>query len=160
MNSIQITIRHAKLSDLTTLQSLFTDTIITINKKDYSPEQIKAWTTSVEHTERWVRKLKTQYFIIAELENKTVGFVSLESNGHVDLLYVHKDYQRQGIASRLYAAIEAEAIKQGQLILTSDVSITARPFFEKKGYSIVRSQKIKIREIEIMNFKMVKHLGI
>ena len=63
-------------------------------------------------------------------------------NEYFDFLYVHKDYQRQGIADNLYTEIQAKAIKQGTTLLTADVSITARPFFEKKGFKIIHGAKM------------------
>ena len=57
----------------------------------------------------------------------------MENNDYIDFLYVHKDYQRHGIADRLYFEIEKEAIKRNATILSSDVSETAKRFFEKKA---------------------------
>src|SRR5688572_33485902 len=117
MNNTGISIRLSKLSDLTEMQKMFVDTISTICKDDYSPEQIRVWTSSVENTQRWTNKLTSQYFLVAELASKIVGYASLDSNEYFDLLYVHKDYQRQGIADRLYSEIEKEAIKRKATIL-------------------------------------------
>ena len=112
---------------------MFVDTISTICKADYSPEQIKVWTSSIENKQRWTDKLTSQYFLIAQHDNKIVGYASLENNDYIDFLYVHKDYQRHGIADRLYFEIEKEAIKRNATILSSDVSETAKRFFEKKA---------------------------
>ncbi len=94
MNNSKISIRLSKLSDLAELQKMFVDTVSTICKDDYSPEQIKVWTSSIENTQRWTDKLASQYFLVAELDNKIVGYASLKNNDHVDFLYVHKDYWR------------------------------------------------------------------
>lgn len=158
MNSSVISIRFAKLSDLPEMQKMFVDTISTICKDDYSPEQIKVWTSSIENTQRWTDKLTSQYFLVAELDNKIVGYASLENNNYLDLLYVHKDYQRQGIAYRLYSEIEKEAIKRKATVLNSDVSETARRFFEKKGFKTISPQTNIIKDIEIINYKMTKTL--
>ncbi|MBI1286571.1 MAG: GNAT family N-acetyltransferase [Flavobacteriales bacterium] len=158
MNNLKISIRLSKLSDLTEMQKMFVDTISTICKDDYSPEQIKVWTSSIENTQRWTDKLTSQYFLIAELDNKIVGYASLENNDYFDFLYVHKDYQRQGIADRLYSEIEKEAIKRNATILNSDVSETARRFFEKKGFKIITPQTNIIKGVEIVNYKMTKTL--
>ncbi|PKL85934.1 MAG: GNAT family N-acetyltransferase [Ignavibacteriae bacterium HGW-Ignavibacteriae-1] len=158
MKNSKISIRHSKLSDLAEIQRMFVDTISAICKVDYSPEQIKVWTSSIENTQRWIDKLSSQYFLIAELDNKIVGFASLGNNDYLDFLYVHKDYQRQGIADRLYNDIEAEAIRKESKVLTSDVSITAKAFFEKKGFRTIQKQTKIIKNIEIVNYKMVKKL--
>ena len=158
MNSPKISIRLSKLSELTEMQKMFVDTISTICKDDYSPEQIRVWTSSIENTQHWTDKLTSQYFLVAELANKIVGYASLDNNNYLDFLYVHKDYQRQGIADRLYAEIEKEAIKRKSTVLNSDVSKTARPFFEKKGFETVATQTNLRQGVEIINYKMTKNI--
>ena len=158
MNNSKISIRPAKLIDLTEMKKLFVETISTICKEDYSPEQIKVWTSSIENTQRWTEKLTSQFFIIAELKNKIVGYASLENTDYLDFLYVHKDFQRQGIADLLYCEIEKEAIKRKVTALHSNVSKTARPFFENKGFKTVTQQTNIIKDVEIINYKMTKHL--
>jgi predicted N-acetyltransferase YhbS len=158
MNNSKISIRPALLSDLPEMQTLFVETIETVCIKDYSPVQIKVWTSSIEHTNRWTDRLQNQYFLIAQVENKIVGYSSLQDNDYLDFLYVHKDFQRQGIADRLFNEIEIEAIKRGSIILNSDVSITAKPFFEKKGFKTILKQKNIINGVEIVNYKMSKDL--
>ena len=160
MNDKKILIRHARPNDLTAIQELFVDTIEAVCRYDYSPEQIAVWTSSIENTKRWTDKLMKQYFLIAEIDNRIVGFASLENNEYFDFMYVHKDYQRQGIADNLYSEIEAKAIKHGATLLTSDVSITARPFFEKKGFKIMAEQRNDIKCVEVINYKMIKELRI
>jgi putative acetyltransferase len=158
MNNPKVVIRHSNLSDLNELQNLFVDTISTICKNDYTPEQINVWTSSIENSKRWTDKLTSQYFLVAELDNKIVGFASLEKNDYLDFLYVHKDHQRQGIAENIYAEIEKEAINRKATVIFSDVSETARRFFEKKGFRTITQQTNIIRGVEIINYKMSKTL--
>ena len=158
MNSSEISIRLPKLSDLTEMQKMFVDTISTICKDDYSPEQIRVWTSSIENTQRWTDKLTSQYFLIADLDNKILGYASLENNNYLDFLYVHKDYQRKGIADKLYTEIKKEAIKRKSNVLNSAVSKTARPFFEKKGFEILATQTNLVQGVEIINYKMTKKI--
>ena len=132
------------------------ETISTICRADYSPEQIKVWTASIENTKRWTEKLNSQYFLIALLEDVIVGYASLEGSDYLDFLYVHKDYQRQGIAYRLYLEIEKEAIKRKATVLFSDVSKTAKPFFERQGFTMLETQTNIILGVEIINYKMSK----
>ncbi|MEO9204122.1 MAG: GNAT family N-acetyltransferase [Gammaproteobacteria bacterium] len=151
-----ISIRIAKLNDLTVMLKMFLDTISTICKDDYSPEQIEAWISSTENIQSWKNKLTSEYFIVAESDNNIVGFASLENEDYIDFLYVHKDYQRLGIADKLYFEIEKAAIIRGATTLSSNVSKTARLFFEKKKFK-VQNEQINIRQgVEIINYKMTK----
>ena len=74
------------------------------------------------------------------------------------MLYIHKDYQRQGIAIALTNIIENEAVLYGISELTTDVSITAKPFFEKKGYEVIRKQSVERKGQLLTNYKMRKEL--
>ena len=158
MNIHKISSRLAKLSDLAEIQLLFVNTISAICKNDYSAEQINAWTSSIENIPRWTDRIASQFFLVAELDNKIVGYVSLKSNDYLDLLYVHKDYQKHGIASKLYDEIEKQAIRNNSTALHADVSKTAKPFFEKKGFKVVKTQSNKIKGIEVVNYKMIKQI--
>ena len=40
--------------------------------------------------------------------------------------------------------------------ITVHASITARPFFEKRGYRLVRSQTVERRGVQMQNFHMEK----
>ncbi|MGL4632425.1 MAG: GNAT family N-acetyltransferase [Leadbetterella sp.] len=99
-------IRHAEINDLPEIQKLFVDTISSICKYDYSQEQIKAWTSSMDNTQRWITKLVSQYFIVAVDESQILGYASLENNNYLDMFYVHKDFQRQGIAKGLFIEVK------------------------------------------------------
>lgn len=154
-------IRKGQLDDLTELQKLFLDTITDICKSDYNEEQIEAWTAETRsntNRQRWIDTLTKQYALVAQNDHEIVGFITLDNGNYIDFLYVHKNHQRQGIANSLYKNIEIEAKRQKQLVLTSDVSITARPFFEKLGFEAIKKQTVALKGVELTNFKMKKKL--
>ncbi len=153
-----MTIRKGNINDLDNLQTLFVDTINEVCKKDYDGKQISVWTASIDNKKRWQDILTNQFVLVAEHKNEIVGFATLDNGNYLDLLYIHKDYQRQGIAFELFIEIEKEAKRQRQDILTSDVSKTAIPFFEKVGFKLIKEQRVTIREFELTNYKMTKTL--
>lgn len=158
MNSSPVKIREGNNSDLAKMKQLFADTITHICKKDYDDVQIEAWKLGAENEIRWQKVMENQYVLIAESNGEITGFISLDQGNYIDFLFVHKDYQNQGIAFQLYQLIEHEAIKQGKTFLTADVSKTAKPFFEKMGFSIVQEQSIPLSGTELTNYKMEKKL--
>ncbi|WP_082377307.1 GNAT family N-acetyltransferase [Chryseobacterium indologenes] len=158
MNPPPIRIRRGNSRDLTEMKLLFADTITHICKKDYDDAQIEAWRQGSENEMRWQKIIETQYVLIAESHEKIIGFISLDQGNYIDLLFVHKEHQHQGIALQLYKLIEQEAMKQKQSLLTADVSKTARSFFEKMGFRILREQSIPLRGTELTNYKMEKNL--
>jgi putative acetyltransferase len=155
---LKMKIREGNIQDLQELQKLFVDTVKEICKADYNTEQISVWISSIENKERWQEKLKTQFVLVAEENGKIAGFCSLDKGNYLDLLYVSKDYQRQGVANKLYTEIENEARRLNQPELTSDVSKTARMFFEKMGFIVVKVQTVNIKAVELTNYKMKKSL--
>ncbi|MEK9159274.1 MAG: GNAT family N-acetyltransferase [Patescibacteria group bacterium] len=151
-------IRRAIIGDLSALQSLFVETIRNTCKEDYNEEQIECWASSVKNRNRWEEKLTKQYFLVAQSDNEILGFASLEDGNTLDLMYVSKDHLRKGVATKLYEEIEMEARKQGSVFLVSDVSITAKPFFQNLGFSLLKENQNLIEGIEINNYKMRKEL--
>ncbi len=160
--AMEYIIRKGELRDLAELQKLFLETITEICKADYNEDQIDAWisdTKNNENKQRWINILTKQFVLVAQIKNDIIGFITLENGNYIDLLYVHKNHQRKGIANSLYANIENEARQMNQLFLTSDVSKTARPFFEKVGFELIKEQIVVRKNVELTNYKMKKQLS-
>ncbi|GBF49307.1 alpha/beta hydrolase fold protein [Leptospira ryugenii] len=153
---IPFTIRKAKEEDLSQMQILFADTVNTICSKDYSQDQISAWISGIENRERWIQIIQKQITLIAENGDHLLGFVSFANQNHIDLLYVHKNYQNFGIAKTLFLEILNESNISKQKRLTADVSKTAAPFFHKMGFKITLEQKNDRNGVDLINYKMEK----
>jgi putative acetyltransferase len=54
--------------------------------------------------------------------------------------------------------MEQKAMDDGHEIITSDVSITAKPFFLHKGYKIVKPQLVLCRGVVLRNYNVCKEL--
>jgi GNAT superfamily N-acetyltransferase len=154
----QFTIRRGQPSDIVELQQLFVDTITTVCSSDYDAEQIAAWTSSVDNKQRWDDIMNHQFVIVAQHADKIVGFATLDNGSYIDLLYVHKDHQRQGIAQQLLDDIETEARRLNQTVLTSDVSITAKSFFQRNNFIVATEQVVVRNGVNLTNFKVTKSL--
>lgn len=151
-------IRKATPNDLDAITGLFFDTVQQVNSKDYDPEQIDIWAYASLNRKKWLEKINSQYFLVAESEGKILGFGSIEPSGYLDLMYIHKDYQRQGVALVILHELEAESRRNGNFMITTEASITAIPFCIKNGFEHVKKQYHEVDGIRIMNYKMVKHL--
>lgn len=151
-------LKKATISDLNEMQELYVDTIKSVCKNDYNPQQIEAWIYGVNNKERWIEVIEKQYVLLAIIENKIAGYGTLKDGNYIDFFYVHKDFQRQGIADKLLIELEMEAKNQHSKIITSDISITARPYFEKKGFVVKAEQKNERLGVELINYKMEKGL--
>ena len=152
-------IRLFKKGDAAPLLSLFHSTIHNINAADYSQEELNAWAPPLASwdMEKWEKSFENKTVFIVE-DGKIAGFGELENDGHIDRFYVHWDYVGLGIGSLIYDQIEgkADALKLGRLFV--EASITAKPFFEKMGFSLVKSQTVVRNGVELKNYVMEKIL--
>ncbi len=151
-------IRQATESDSAEIGQLYYDTVRTINAKDYSDKEIEIWSELGKKHEVWKRKISEQYFLVAVTDNKIVGIASIEENGYLDFMYVHKDYQRMGIAARLLEGIEKKAAEQNNEEIWAYVSITANPFFENNGYVYTGEKIITVQGVDFVDRIMKKKL--
>ncbi|MBS1618623.1 MAG: GNAT family N-acetyltransferase [Bacteroidetes bacterium] len=159
MKGIQdITIQQASLADLDEIRQLFYDTVTMVNAKDYSPQQIAAWSSGYNNISKWEMRLTEQYCVTAHTDSKIAGMASLAPSGYLDLMYVHRAYQGQGIASMLLAALERQAAVWQLHEIWADVSITARPFFLGRGYHISTYNEKEIKGEKFQNAVMRRML--
>jgi len=151
-----ITITEASSADIKEITQLFYDTIQVINSRDYPKDEIDDWSSWYKDIDKWAERVDEQYFIVAKLDDKVVGFSSLATDGYLDFMFVHKDFQGQGIAKALLTEIENKASIQQNDLIYSDVSITAKGFFEKHGFDVEKQQMKKSKKKELINFRMTK----
>lgn len=151
-----VKIRRAKSGDLSDVLSLFEQSVRLTCSGEYSQKQIEAWVGSRNNLERWLNKIKNDYFILAFQDENLAGFASLSGSDYVDLMYVNPVFQGQGIATHLLEVIEKRGRDQGAEKFCSDVSDTARGFFLKQGYSILHKNIIYVDGVEISNSRMEK----
>ena len=90
---------------------------------------------------------------MAEENGEILGFGDMDETGYLDRLYVHKDHQREGVATALCNGLE-QSCKARPFV--THASITARGFFEKRGYRVLRRQQVLRRGVALTNFIMEK----
>jgi putative acetyltransferase len=155
---LKFMIRLATPDDISGIASLFHDTVRRVNSHDYAPAQIEAWAGVRPNEEKWrARKAKRTTFV-DEQDGAIRGFAELEEGGHVGAVYVNADYQNQGIASRLLERIELEAAIQGVDCLYTEASITAQPFFERRGFETIAAQDVEYAGTTFRNYRMRKRM--
>ena len=151
-------IRPYRASDLEAVLALFQDTVRRVNRRDYGPEQIAAWAPDSLDRDRWAARLAASRTLVAELGPTLVGFSNLETDGHLDLLYVSADHQGLGIGTALVGALAEQARAWGLDRLVTEASITARAFFEARGFHLVATQEVARRDATFRNYRMVREL--
>ena len=141
-------IREYRESDLEAIVRLFYDTVHNINIRDYSSAQIEVWTAGID-MERWNSTLSEHLSLVALDGSVVIGFGDIDESAYLDRLYVHHMYQRQGVGAALCDRLESSA--EGRPIRVH-ASITAKPFFEKRGYRVLKSQVIERKGVLIPNY--------
>ena len=144
-------IREYQSSDCEELTKLFYNTVHTVNAKDYTEEQLDAWATGQVDLNKWDQSLREHYSIVAVENEMLVSFGDIDESGYLDHLFVHADYQGKGIGTMICNRLE-QAVS-GNII--THASITARPFFEKRGYRVVKEQQVERQGVFLTNFEMV-----
>jgi len=151
-------IRLFEKQDVEKVARLFHETVREINRCDYSSAQVKAWAPDDIHFREWEKICSSRFTYVADDEGAIAGFGELEPTGHIDCFYCHKDYQRCGVGKQIYQAIEAKARGLGLNHLTVEASITAKPFFQRMGFSMLKEQEVLCRGERFINYVMEKWL--
>ena len=144
-------------SDCAALAALFYETVHTVNAGDYSEEQLDAWADGQVDLEAWNKSFLTHHTYVAVQKSgaaaggRIIGFGDMDDTGYLDRLYVHRDYLRQGVATAICDRLEGEIKRRP---FTTHASITARPFFEKRGYVVVKKQRVLRKGVYLNNYIM------
>lgn len=144
-------IREYNPADCSEIAALFYQTVHEVNKQDYTSEQLNAWATGKVDLTAWNQSFLEHYTLVAVENGRIAGFGDIDETGYLDRLYVHKDHQREGIAAALCSRLEAHV--QGNIL--THASITARPFFQKRGYKVLKKQQIERQNVLLTNFVMI-----
>ncbi len=138
--------------------ALFRDCVHRVNSRDYSPDQIAAWASGTIDLEKWCARFDDRFAYVATADGCIVGFTDMTREGHLDRLFVSADHQGRGIACGLVRRLLKDAIDHSIDEITTDASITAKPFFERIGFRVVREQSVECRGVWMTNYRMQRKL--
>jgi len=158
-----ISVRDYRPEDAQELANIYFHTIHRINIKDYTQEQVDAWASpsgfkSSSGVEGWAKKFARTKPLVAVIEDKIVGFAEFEPNGHIDCFYCHHEWIGKGAGSALMKEILVRAKKNHIHRVFAEVSITAKPFFEKCNFVVVMEQVDYKKGIGLVNYKMERRI--
>lgn len=135
-----IVIREYRSSDLDKLIEVFIQAIRLTASRDYGEAQIAAWAQADRDV--WQEKRSSRRTLVATVEDEVAGFADLEPDGHLDMMYVHPRFQGRGTASALVAEVKSRAVLAGLQAVHTEASLTARPFFESMGFTVVAPERV------------------
>ena len=154
LNALAVTLRPYRPGDCPALAALFYETVHAVNTAHYTPAQLDAWAPACgPDLAAWDKSFRAHRTLVAELDGRLAGFGDLDpAAGYLDRLYVHKDLQGRGVATALCNALEEAAA--GPVV--THASVTARPFFARRGYRVLRAQQVERRGVTLANYVMEK----
>ena len=147
-----IEIRKYKKSDSNILWNIFFYTVRNVNIHDYSQKQVEAWAPNDFDPSVWATNMAQVSPFVAEIDGVVVGYADLQESRLIDHFFCHHKYQNRGVSSALMKHILNIGEQQKIQRLYSEVSITARPFFEYFGFRVVNTKEIEIRGQKLNNF--------
>jgi len=153
-----ITVEKFKVENTEDTARLFYDAVHIGAANFYDEPQREAWVPKIPDPAIWRDRLMSQHTYVAKSDGKIVGFMTVTSEGYIELAFVAPNYIGKGVAKCLYTFIEERAIQHGIKRLYSEASYLAKPFFERQGWQVVKKQSIKRANIILTNFVMEKYL--
>jgi GNAT superfamily N-acetyltransferase len=133
--TMQVEVRRATARDAKAVYEIVLRAVRETNARDYPGSVIDRLAATLP--EKVASKLEEWQAFVAVVGGRIVGTGSL--NGQiVSSVFVHPDYQGRGVGAKLMDAIEAVANAQSGSVLTVQSSISAQPFYSKRGFAVVR----------------------
>jgi putative acetyltransferase len=146
-------------ADALMLADIFRSSIEELTAEDYSPAQQDAWAAAADDAGAFAERLAKRLTLVATLDGSPIGFIALQGTETIDMLYVHPAVAGHGAGAMLCDAVEKLAAARGAARLVADVSETALPFFEKRGFVAQRRNTVSIGGEWLTNTTMEKKLA-
>lgn len=150
-------IRDYRADDSIEIADLFHGSVHSLHVESFSAEELEAWAPTPPDYSHWRKRLAEKKPYVAERDGMIVGFIELEDDGHIDCFYTHKDFQRRGVGSALYSHLLQEADARDIQNLYLEASAIARPFFEREGFRLEKTNRLEGRGQILTNFSMRLH---
>lgn len=155
---MDVAIRDARPDDAPRIRDIHLAAIEELGPQAYDPEQVTAWAHDRDPTNYPINTTET-VFVVATTDEDVVGFGWLTTtpgeyldaavDGEITAIYVHPDFAREGVGSRIYAALETAAIDRGLDSLGAWATLNAIPFYRKQGFTRVTDQQVEYDDVTI-----------
>ncbi|MDX2369552.1 MAG: GNAT family N-acetyltransferase [Colwellia sp.] len=136
------------------IADLFYESVHAIDSSIYSEKQKNVWAPMPIDYVKWENRLENKKPYVAVIKGEIVGFIELESDGHIDCAYVSPKFQRIGVATTLLDHVMFVAKGLGLNQLYVEASIVAKPFFEKSGFLVENENRVIKHNTVLVNYTM------
>jgi putative acetyltransferase len=132
----EVTVRKYEADDAARTRVVFHAAVRRTALAHYTPEQVQIWAPDEVDLDRWRRRRGAAWTVVAVCADELVGFADLTDGGEMDMLYVHPDYGRRGIASALVASVVGEAGRRSLRRVDVRASRVLQPLLERVGFVV------------------------
>jgi putative acetyltransferase len=153
----KIHVRDYRPADLDAVIEIFQRAVREVAVRDYSPAHIAAW-SRVDRDE-WADWRLSRPCWLAEVNGRAAGFSDLEPDGHLDMMFVHPDFQGIGVATALMRRVERHAASLALATIFVEASLTARPFFSRRGFQSTGEHLIIDDGLTFVTYRMTKKIA-
>lgn len=146
-------IRHYD-NQFQSVADIFAKAIHSIPTDIYTKEQQNAWCSLPVDYEYWKWRCELKRPFLYTDGDVVVGFLELDSDGHIDCVYTHPNYQRKGVAQALLSnAIEiCDELNIERMYV--EASHLIRPLFEKNGFTLTSPNVVIRNGVALPNWFM------
>jgi len=154
----ELSVRPYQPADAAALSALYEASVRELGSRDYSVAQIEAWASLAPSTEALAGRMEDGRTRLVAVMGEIAGFIDVETDGHIDLLYVAPAATGLGVARLLLETAEALAPLSGASRLYAEASETARPVFERLGFTVSARRDFEVAGVPIHNWSVEKPL--
>jgi putative acetyltransferase len=136
-----ILIRPFQTSDSSQLTVIQVCAIKKLSKPYYTPKELQ----SLIEDKSKLRNFNESIWV-AIVEDIPVGFIAIANDKPwINGLFVHPDFARQKIGTKLIKTIEKEVMKLNWRCLWVYASLNGRAFYQAQGYRVLKQDKILLQ---------------
>lgn len=149
-------IRPLDSSDMADLLGVFREAIQVSAAAEYDQQQRDAWSRAQSY-DSLISVLSEGDTVVAEWDDTLVGFAH-RIRDYINMVFVHPEASRVGIATLLYQHLEDGARIEGITELTTHASLTAHDFFAYMGFASEGQEQTDRNGIPLTRHAMRKSL--
>lgn len=150
-------IRWADPKDYDALGQLMFDAIHSA-PSPYSEAEREAWRAEPYVGSDWHARLAKKRVLIADEDGTSVGFLTIEPGGYIDLGYILPQSRGRGWFRTLFAKVEQEARAMDETRLHTHASLAAEGPFKAVGFHVTEHETIALNGQTLRRAAMEKPL--
>ena len=138
--------------------ALALDVFMQFEAPDYRPEGVAAFKRDIIENETFITDCKKGVCPIyaAFDDNEIIGIIGMRSNTHINLVFVKKEYHRQGVATAIFRFLLNDILNENPDLneITLNSSPYGKPFYLHIGFVPLSDEK----EIDGIKFTPMKYV--